>query len=109
MATAKKSTTKKETTHTVIKGFKGFDKNLKCRDKQYALNSEFTEDDAIVCEKGIHFCQNPLDVFSYYNPAESRFAEVEGSGKTVDHPKRHHGRLSMQPLCFLLFQIPFVG
>lgn len=79
--------TKKQQPETkVIKGYKGFDKNLKCRDKQYALNSEFSEPDAVICEKGIHFCEHPLDILAYYPAADSRFAEVEGTGKTVDHP-----------------------
>lgn len=28
---------------TKIKGFKGFDKNLKCRDKQYKVDGKFEE------------------------------------------------------------------
>jgi len=81
MAT-KKQPSKKAEVPKVIKGYKGFDKDLKCRNKQYELNKEFTEEDAKICEHGIHFCENPLDIFSYYSPATSRFAEVEGSGKT---------------------------
>ncbi len=72
---------KKETTTTVIKGVKAFDKDFKCRDKQYSPNSEHLEQDAKICEHGMHFCENPLDVFRYYEPALARFAEVEGSGK----------------------------
>jgi hypothetical protein len=65
-----------------IKGFKGFDQNLKCRDFQYEQNKSFEMDgDVKACERGFHFCEHPLDVFGYYPPASSRYAEVEGSGK----------------------------
>jgi hypothetical protein len=69
----------------VIKGFKGFDKEMKCKDFQYEVGKTYTTDDAIICEKGFHFCENPIDVFGYYAPAGSRFAEVEGTGKTAKH------------------------
>jgi len=68
-----------------ISGFKGFDKDLKCRGFQFKTGEVFKEDAAVICEKGFHFCENPLDVFSYYHPADSRFAEVVGTGKTAKH------------------------
>ena len=74
-------TTKQKNMKT-IKGFKGFDKNLKCRDKQYEVGKTFEEDvNPKICEKGMHFCESPFDVFSYYPPATSRYCEVEGDGK----------------------------
>jgi hypothetical protein len=61
-----------------MKGFKGFSKDWKCRDKQYEVGKTFEESEAIICEKGLHFCEYPLDVFGYYSPGNmSRFAEVE--------------------------------
>ena len=67
---------------TTIKGFKGFDKNLKCRDKQYEIGEVFEEDvNPEICERGMHFCESPLDVFGYYAPNKSRYCEVEGGGK----------------------------
>ena len=64
----------------VIKGFKGFDKDLKCRDKQYAIGETFTEDDTKLCEYGMHFCENPHDIFGYYEAGNNnRFCEVEAS------------------------------
>ncbi|MDD4600755.1 MAG: hypothetical protein PHQ46_06825 [Negativicutes bacterium] len=63
-----------------MKGYKGYDKNLQCRNFQYGVGQEYKEETAKACEAGFHFCENPLDVFSYYPPASSRYTEVEGSG-----------------------------
>ena len=61
-----------------MKGFKGFSKDWKCRDKQYEVGKTFEEPEAKICEKGLHFCEHPLDVFGYYPPGDmNRFAEVE--------------------------------
>jgi hypothetical protein len=61
-----------------MKGFKGFSKDWKCRYKQYEIGKTFEEPEAKICEKGLHFCEHPLDVFDYYPPGDmSRFAEVE--------------------------------
>ena len=48
--------------------YKGTDKDMKCRDKQYTLGETATEDHAKICEAGIHACEYPLDVFTYYEP-----------------------------------------
>lgn len=67
-----------------IKGYKGFNGNLQCRDFQYEIGKEYDTDTATVCESGFHFCENPLDVLEYYSPSTSRFCEVEGSGNIND-------------------------
>ena len=64
-----------------VTGFKGFDENLKCRDFQYEIGKEYKHKGNVqACKSGFHFCENPLDVFNYYAPYNSRFAEVYGSG-----------------------------
>jgi hypothetical protein len=68
-----------------IKGYKGFDKDFKCRGFQFAEGKTYKEDAAVICEKGFHFCKNPLDVLNYYNLCDSTFAEVEGTGEVVGH------------------------
>ena len=61
-----------------IKMYKGFDKNLKCRDFQYEIGKEYREENADLCKKGFHACENPLDTFGYYAPGNgSRYCEVE--------------------------------
>ena len=65
-----------------VKGFKGFDKNMKCRDFQFEPGKEYTHDGPVrVCESGFHFCENPLDIFTHYAPADCKFYEVEASGE----------------------------
>ena len=77
-----------------MKGYKGFEKGLVCRGKQYSENTVFEEQDAEICKKGMHFCANPFDVLDHYgllnDEAEfNDFAEVEAldEAKTDDHRK----------------------
>ena len=68
----------------VIKSYKAFDKDMKCRDFQYEVGKEYEMDGHIeCCERGFHACESPLEVFDHYDILNSRFAEVEQSG-TID-------------------------
>lgn len=50
-----------------MKGYKGFNEDFTCaRDKQYKENTIFEEPKARLCEIGMHYCTNPLDVLLYY-------------------------------------------
>ena len=61
-----------------MKMYKGFDKDLKCRDFQYEIGKTYEEPTAELCEKGFHACEYPLDVFEYYAPGNmSRYCEVD--------------------------------
>ena len=71
-----------------MKGYKGFNPGLICKDKQYQENTVFEEPEAKICEKGMHFCENPFDVLDYYDlirsdGTQNEFAEVEA----LDEPK----------------------
>ena len=85
-----------------MKGYKGFDKDLKCRDFQYEVGKEAAVDgDIELCKRGIHFCENPHNVFSYYAPGKNnRFAVVEAEDVSAerndDDSKRVCKRLTVK-------------
>ena len=65
----------------VIKAYKGFNKDMTCRDFQYEEGKEYEEERAEVCNCGFHACEYPLDCLGYYDPAHSVYREVEQSGE----------------------------
>ena len=69
-----------------IKTYKGFDKDLKCRDFQYEIGKEYEEERASACNCGFHACEMPIEVLKYYEPGkQSRYCEVEQSGDLSRH------------------------
>ena len=66
----------------LITSYKAFDKNMKCRGFQYEVGKEYETDGEIkCCNRGFHACKSPIEVWAYYDMLNSRFAEVEQSGK----------------------------
>ena len=78
-----------------MKGYKGYNKGLICRGKQYAENTVFEEENAEICKSGMHFCENPFDVLDYYgyvnNKAElNEFTEVEALGDCLTNDNKKY-------------------
>ena len=72
----------------VITSYKGFDKNMKCRGFKYEVGKEYEMDGEIkCCNRGFHACKSPIEVWDYYDMLNSRFAEVELSGKIDEEEK----------------------
>lgn len=72
----------------IIKSYKGFNKDMQCRRFQYEIGKEYDMDGEIkCCNRGFHACKSPLEVWDYYDMLNSRFAEVEQSGK-IDEEKK---------------------
>ena len=66
----------------VITSYKAFDKNMKCRGFQYEVGKKYEMDGEIkCCNRGFHACKSPMEVWDYYDMLNSRYAEVEQSGK----------------------------
>lgn len=42
-----------------MKGFKGFNKGMVCREKVYTEGETYEEDIAELCSNGMHFCDEP--------------------------------------------------
>ena len=73
-------------TNDTITTYKGFDEKLCCnpdnKSFQYEIGKEYEMDgNPVKCKNGFHSCENPLDVFIYYAPGESRYAQTEVYGK----------------------------
>ena len=65
-----------------IIAYKGFDKDLKCRNYQYEIGKDYEAKGEIkACKNGFHACEAPLDCFRYYAPGHSRYCQVEQSGE----------------------------
>ena len=80
-----------------MKGYKAFRKGMVCRGKQYEENKIFEEDEAKVCEKGMHFCKRPLDVLDYYPLVDedgnmTEFAEVEALDVALETVAKQRGK-----------------
>ena len=69
----------------IIKSYKGFNKDMTCKNKQYEVGKDYEEDKAVACECGMHACEYPLDCFKYYPPSKSVYYEVEQSGDISRH------------------------
>ena len=64
-----------------IIAYKAMNPDMTCRGKKYEVGKTYFEDKADCCNKGMHACENPLDVLHYYPLKDSpRFFEVECGG-----------------------------
>jgi hypothetical protein len=69
-----------------MKGYKGFDKDLKCRGFQYEVGKTYEcKGGVVLCENGFHFCKEPKQIYGYYDDLTvCRYCEVEASGKVIN-------------------------
>ena len=64
-----------------MKAYKGFNKDMTCRGFQFEEGKTYEHEGEVkLCESGFHACEDPLDIFEYYDPANSEFHEVELDG-----------------------------
>ena len=70
----------------VVKGFKVFNPNWTCKDKQYGCPGRFEEDvTPSICNKGMHFCKRASDCFNYYSfDPNNKVAEVIAYGEVSE-------------------------
>ena len=96
-----------------MKAYKGFNKDMTCRGFQYQIGKEYETDAAVLSRIGFHACENPLDCFSHYAPATSRYCEVEiedngqrspEDSKVVGKKIKIGAELSTEQICKLHFE-----
>ena len=68
-----------------MKGYKGFDKDLRCRGFQYEIGKTYEcEGKITLCENGFHFCEDPKQIRDHYGDLTvCRYCEIEASGEIV--------------------------
>ena len=70
-----------------VEGYKGTDKDMKCRDFQYTLGAQYDmpEEDIKECTSGFHLCLKLDDVFSYYDIGKAnKFFKVKALVRKSD-------------------------
>lgn len=70
-----------------IRGYKVFNYDWTCRDKQYTCPGRFKENvELTVCRAGMHFCKNAADCFNYYKfDPNNKVAEVVAYGVVLEN------------------------
>ena len=74
-----------ETLAKNVKGYKVFNPDWTCRNKQYTCPGNFEENVLLdVCNSGMHFCERAADCFNYYGfDPENKIAEVVAYGRVI--------------------------
>jgi hypothetical protein len=69
-----------------MKGYKGFDKDLKCKGFQYEVGKTYEcEGKITLCVNGFHFCKEPKQIYGYYADLPAcRYCEIEASGEIIE-------------------------
>ena len=91
-----------------VKGFKGTDKDMRCKgDYQYELGKQFDLDADVepeTCSKGFHFCKDLESVFRYYKIGDgNRFFEVEALVKKSDLEPKNKSKLDQWSKLYMSF------
>src|SRR5690348_5406464 len=72
-------------TKDLVKGYKIFEPDWKCRGFQYKVGETHKYDgNLILCAQGFHFCHEAIDCLQFYSTLKGRkFAEVTGEDETI--------------------------
>jgi hypothetical protein len=73
-----------------IQAIKGFNRDLTCRGFQFEIGKEYSVTGKVEpCSNGFHACPidtvDPLRVFGFYAPGQSRYCVVDQGGEIVPH------------------------
>lgn len=68
----------------IATGFKGTNEAGYCQRTKYTIGRKYAiRENPVLCSRGYHYCERPVDVFSYYGPSSARFFTIEAYGKVA--------------------------
>jgi hypothetical protein len=75
----------KKVDNTYVLGYKGFNADLVCRDMKYVIGEKYSvkKNKINLCSYGFHFCEFPLDVFTYCDGPDKIYGIVKAEGKII--------------------------
>ena len=80
-----------------MRGYKAFDKNLKCQGFQFEVGKTYEhKGDVQICNSGFHFCKLPLDVLEYKDLTGSRFAEIKAEESKTEGSKSVTAKITIE-------------
>ena len=93
-----------------IKMYKGFNKDMTCRDFQFEEGKTYeVKGNVKLCENGFHACEDPIDCFGYYEPGKSVYHEVFMENVSDDKSEDDSKRVAKKITIGAEISLPMIG
>ena len=82
-----------------MKAYKGFNKDMTCRDFKFEIGKEYAHEGKVeCCKSGFHACEHPLDCLGYNPPSQSVYHEVELNGEIATDKESNDTKVAAEKI-----------